>query len=163
MAPELIVQLDLRGARQTHVTESYPRSRAVVDGIEREHARSAERLVEPVPGEADVLWRINGKHTADGLRISQSNAQLAADPGVKLGRVEPLAQTVGRREEREDERARRVDLGLQLDSIVHSAGPSACGRCGRNLNQAQKATDARPKMINNAIRVKNEVRVESAR
>ena len=57
----------------------------------------------------------------------------------------------------------RVDLGLQLDSIVHRAGPSACGFCGRNLNQAQNATEARPKAINNATRVKNDVRVVSAR
>ena len=123
----------------------------------------AERLRDPVPGEADVLWRIERHDTADGLRVSQRRPQLPADSRVQGCRVEPQAQAVGRGEQRKDEMPRRIDLGLELDTIVHSPGPCDLVASGRNRNHAQNATEAMPNTTSSATSVKNDVRVVSAR
>ena len=162
--PQLIVKLDLGGSGQAHMAQRDPCPCAVVDDVEGDDAGRRERLRGPLPGEADVLRRIEGEDLADGLRIPHLDAQLATDTRLELGPVQPAAQSVGRGNEREDERTRRIDLGLQLNPIVHSAGPLVCEAArGRKRNHAQKATDTTAKPMSRTTMVANEVRVESAR
>jgi hypothetical protein len=63
----------------------------VVDGIERDDAGGCP-LTFPLPGEGDVLRRVDGQHFAFDLGIAQSEANSAANASIDVGVVEPLAQ-----------------------------------------------------------------------
>ena len=50
VAPHLFVENDLRGVGQAHVAERDPGARAMVDGVEGDNARRAQRPTDPIPG-----------------------------------------------------------------------------------------------------------------
>ena len=97
------MQLHLRAVRQAHVAQRHVCPRAVIDRVEGDHAQLTERLPFPVPGERDVLRRIDRQHLANGRAVTQTQTNGATDARLELGSVQPRAQTLSSPKELENE------------------------------------------------------------
>ncbi len=67
-----------------------------------------------------MLRRVDGDDLADDIGVQQPETERAAGPWLEGGLVEPAREAFGRGHEVEDDLARGVDLGLQLDPGVHA-------------------------------------------
>ena len=115
------------------VAEGDVRSLAVVDGVERDDCQSAEWSAFPIPGQGNVLDRLDGQHFAYGDGIAQPQAHPAADSWIELGLIHPASQSLRGGQERVDEVARCIDLSLKLDPVVAHSPTDPDARLGRNL------------------------------
>jgi hypothetical protein len=110
------VQLEPARPADADVAKRQMGRRAVRDRVEGDDGARAQRILSPVPGEADVLRWVEGDDSSDAYGLVEPDPNRPAHARLELRFVHPCAKPLRRRDEREHELARGVDLDLQLDA-----------------------------------------------